>query len=76
MGTQNPSSSWRSAGDSRTDALDQAISRRLARLASMPVDTASLDARIRAVLPELVPKQSRGCDGGPGDPTFRFTSRS
>ena len=60
MGTQNPSSSWRSAGDGRTDAFDQAISRRLARLASMPVDTASLEARIRAVLPELVPKQSRG----------------
>lgn len=75
MGTQNPSSSWRSADDGRTDSFDQAISRRLARLASMPVDTASLDARLRAVLARVGAKAEPGCDGGPDDPTCRFTSR-
>ena len=58
MSTQNQSSPWMSLRDGLPDAFDQAIAHRLALLGKMPVDTTSLEARLRAALCELT-EQSR-----------------
>lgn len=50
--------------ENRLDDLDVATSARLARLRAIPVDTTSLERRLRAALPELGQERRMRIDGG------------
>lgn len=60
MSSHNPQNASQGAGGDSVGELDQATADRLARLRSLPVETASLEARLRAALPEMEQAAGRG----------------